>query len=52
MPDAWEVRYLAIVPGKLQPADAKVMLDLIEEDAKRFVEALAEYAAIAEEVCS
>jgi hypothetical protein len=51
MPDAWEERYLAVVPEKLTAADARVLLDLIEEDPKRFVEALAEFASLSEEVC-
>jgi hypothetical protein len=50
--DSWEERYLSVIPEKLTAADAKVLLDLIEEDPKRFVEALAEFAVISEEVCS
>jgi hypothetical protein len=45
---AWEVRYEALVPGKLTAADAKVLLDLIEENPKRFVEALDEFAALSQ----
>ena len=51
MPDSWEQRYLAVVPEKLTAADAKVLIDLIEEDPQRFVEALSEFAALSEEVC-
>ena len=36
--DAWEQRYLAIVPEKLTPRDASILLDLIEEDPMRLVE--------------
>jgi hypothetical protein len=39
-----------LVPEKFTAADARVLLDLIEEDPKRFVEALAEFAALSEEV--
>ena len=42
--DAWEQRYAAIVPEKLTPRDATVLLDLIEEDTDRFVEALSALA--------
>ena len=51
MPDSWDERYQAVLPEKLTAADAKVLLDLIEEDPKRFVEALAEFAALSEKVC-
>jgi hypothetical protein len=47
--DSWEQRYLAIVPEKLTARDASVLLDLIEEDAERFVEALAAFALSHEE---
>jgi hypothetical protein len=50
-PDSWEERYLAVVPEKLTTADAKVLLDLIEEDPQRFVEALDEFAAMSKGVC-
>jgi hypothetical protein len=50
-PDSWQERYLAVVPEKLTAADAKVLLELIEEDPKRFVEALDEFAALSEGVC-
>jgi hypothetical protein len=46
--DAWEERYLAVVPEKLTAAEARVMLELIEEDPKRFVEALDEFAALSQ----
>ena len=49
--DASEERYLALVPEKLTAADAKVLLQLIEENPGRFLEALAEFAALSEEVC-
>ena len=42
--DSWEQRYLAIVPEKLTARDASVLLDLIEEDTDRFVEALSALA--------
>jgi hypothetical protein len=51
-PDAWEERYQALVPEKLTAGDAKVLLELIEEDTGRFVQALVEFAALSEEVCS
>jgi hypothetical protein len=51
MPDSWDERYLAVVREKLTAADARVLLELIEEDPKRFVEALAEFAALSEELC-
>jgi uncharacterized protein (DUF1778 family) len=44
-PDSWQERYLAVVPEKLTAVDAKVLLQLIEEDPKRFMEALDEFAA-------
>ena len=47
--DAWEQRYAAIVPEKLTPRDATVLLDLIEEDTDRFVEALSALALTYEE---
>ena len=47
----WEERYLALVPEKLSAADARALIELIEEDAQRFVEALEEFAALSEEVC-
>ena len=47
----WEERYLSVVPEKLSAADAEVLLDLVEEDPRRFVEALAEFAALSQEVC-
>ena len=49
--DSWNERYLSIVPEKLTAADARVLIELIEEDPGRFVEALAEFAALSEEVC-
>jgi hypothetical protein len=49
--DSWTERYLSVIPEKLTAADAKVLLDLIEEDPKRFLEALAEFAALSEGVC-
>ena len=50
-PGTWEERYLAFVPEKLVAADARALIELIEEDAQRFVEALEEFAALSEEVC-
>ena len=47
-PDAWEERYAAVVAEKLTTAEAKVLLDLIEEDTDRFVQALDEFAALSE----
>ena len=49
--DTWEERYLSVVPEKLSAAEAKVLLALIEEDPRRFVEALGELAAISEDLC-
>ena len=49
--DSWTARYLALVPEKLTAADARILIELIEEDPKRFVEALEEFAALSEEVC-
>jgi hypothetical protein len=46
----WEGRYLALVPEKLTAADAKALIELIEEDAQRFVEALEAFVALSEEV--
>ena len=43
--DSWEQRCLAIVPEKLTARDASVLLDLIEEDTDRFVEALSTLAS-------
>ena len=51
-PATWEQRYLALVPEKLTAADARALIELIEEDAQRFVDALEEFAALSEEVCS
>ena len=51
-PGSWEERYLALVPEKLTAGDATALIELIEEDARRFVEALEEFAALSEEVCS
>ena len=51
-PASWEERYLALVAEKLTAADARALIELIEEDAQRFVEALEEFAALSEEVCS
>ena len=50
-PGSWQDRYLALVPEKLMAADARTLIELIEEDAKRFVEALEELAALSEEEC-
>ena len=50
-PGSWEERYLALVPEKLTAADARALIELIEEDARRFGEALEEFAALSEEVC-
>ena len=50
-PGTWEQRYLALVPEKLTAAQARALIELIEEDAQRFVEALEEFAALSEEVC-
>jgi hypothetical protein len=44
----WQERYLALVPEKLTAADAKVLLDLIEEDTGRFVQALVDLAEAGE----
>jgi hypothetical protein len=51
-PDTWQERYLALVPEKLTAADAKVLIELIEEDPQRFVEALEEFGALSDEVCA
>ena len=40
MPDSWQERHLAIVREKLTAGDAKVLLEQIEEDLKRYVEVL------------
>ena len=42
--DSWEDRYLAVVPEKLTARDASILLDLIQEDTDRFVEALSALA--------
>ena len=42
--DSWQQRYLAVVPEKLSARDASVILDLIQEDTDRFVEALSAFA--------
>ena len=42
--DSWQQRYEAVVPEKLSGRDANIILDLIEEDTDRFVEALSALA--------
>ncbi len=49
---SWEARYFAVVPGKLSASEAKIIFELIEEDALRFVQALDEFAALSEDLCS
>ena len=41
--DDWEDRYLAVIPERLSAADARVVLDLIQEDPERFIAALREF---------
>ena len=48
---SWEERYLVLVPEKLTAAGARALIELIEEDAQRLVEALEEFATLSEEVC-
>jgi hypothetical protein len=47
--DSWQERYLSVVPEKLTARDASIILDLIQEDTDRFVEALDAFALCYEE---
>jgi hypothetical protein len=41
--DAWEDRYLAVVPEKFSVADARVLIELMREDPERFIAALRDF---------
>jgi hypothetical protein len=41
--DAWEERYLSVVPEKLTAEDARTLIELMREDPERFVAALQDF---------